>query len=87
MVVIWPFYVILILFRTLKVARRLPQEAKPAAVYSSDLKRAAKTAQMIPAACSVSNVCIMEQLELLLVCANFSHFIQRNGLLFVSGGD
>ena len=80
---------ILILFRTLKVARRLSQseEAKPAAVYSSDLKRAAKTAQMIPAACSVSNVCIMEQLELLLVCANFSHFIQRNGLLFVSGGD
>ena len=32
------------------------EEAKPAAVYSSDLKRAAETAQMIAATSSVSNV-------------------------------
>jgi len=49
-------YVILILFQTLKVALRLSQEAKPAAVYSSDLKRADETAQMIAAASSVSDV-------------------------------
>ncbi|CAL4897000.1 unnamed protein product [Urochloa decumbens] len=35
------------------VARQLSKEAKPAAVYSSDLKRAAETAQMIAAACCV----------------------------------
>ncbi|TVU50771.1 hypothetical protein EJB05_02160 [Eragrostis curvula] len=38
------------------VARRLSKEAKPAAVYSSDLKRAAETAQTIAAACDVSNL-------------------------------
>ncbi|CAO2147552.1 unnamed protein product [Urochloa humidicola] len=37
------------------VARRLSKEAKPAAVYSSDLKRAAETAQTIAAACCVSD--------------------------------
>ena len=52
-------YVILILFQTLKVALRLSQEAKPAAVYSSDLKRADETAQMIAAASSVSDVWIL----------------------------
>ncbi|XP_006664852.3 phosphoglycerate mutase-like protein 4 [Oryza brachyantha] len=36
------------------VARRLANEAKPAAVYSSDLKRAADTAQTIATACNVS---------------------------------
>uniref|UniRef100_J3KU98 Uncharacterized protein n=1 Tax=Oryza brachyantha TaxID=4533 RepID=J3KU98_ORYBR len=39
---------------TWKVARRLANEAKPAAVYSSDLKRAADTAQTIATACNVS---------------------------------
>uniref|UniRef100_A0A0E0MJD8 Uncharacterized protein n=1 Tax=Oryza punctata TaxID=4537 RepID=A0A0E0MJD8_ORYPU len=38
------------------VARRLAKEAKPAAVYSSDLKRAAETAQTIATACNVSNL-------------------------------
>ncbi|XP_062202805.1 phosphoglycerate mutase-like protein 4 isoform X2 [Phragmites australis] len=37
------------------VARRLSKEAKPAAVYSSDLKRAAETAQTIATACDVCN--------------------------------
>ncbi|KAG2606231.1 phosphoglycerate mutase-like protein 4 [Panicum virgatum] len=46
------------------VARRLSEseEAKPAAVYSSDLKRAAETAQMIAATSSVSNVVIDQAL-------------------------
>ncbi|EMS67299.1 putative phosphoglycerate mutase gpmB [Triticum urartu] len=39
-----------------KVARRLSREAKPAAVYSSDLKRAAETAQTIATACGVSSL-------------------------------
>jgi 2,3-bisphosphoglycerate-dependent phosphoglycerate mutase len=39
-----------------KVARRLSREAKPAAVYSSDLRRAAETAETIARACGVSNV-------------------------------
>ncbi|CAN6335590.1 unnamed protein product [Urochloa humidicola] len=38
------------------VARRLAQETKPAAVYSSDLKRATETAEMIAAACCVSDL-------------------------------
>ncbi|RCV36953.1 hypothetical protein SETIT_8G023400v2 [Setaria italica] len=38
-----------------KVARRLSEEAKPAAVYSSDLKRASQTAQTIAAHCCVSD--------------------------------
>jgi broad specificity phosphatase PhoE len=42
-----------------KVARRLSREAKPAAVYSSDLKRAAETAEIIARACGVSNVCAL----------------------------
>ncbi|CAD6258400.1 unnamed protein product [Miscanthus lutarioriparius] len=37
------------------VARRLSREAKPAAVYSSDLKPAAETAEIIARACGVSN--------------------------------
>ncbi|RLM98025.1 phosphoglycerate mutase-like protein 4 [Panicum miliaceum] len=42
--------------RVIQLARRLSKEAKPAAVYSSDLKRAAETAQTIAAACDVSNL-------------------------------
>uniref|UniRef100_A0ACD5XPX7 Uncharacterized protein n=1 Tax=Avena sativa TaxID=4498 RepID=A0ACD5XPX7_AVESA len=41
--------------QALVVARRLSREAKPAAVYSSDLRRAAETAQIIATACAVSN--------------------------------
>lgn len=40
----------------LVVARRLSREARPAAVYSSDLKRAAETAQTIATACGVSSL-------------------------------
>ncbi|XBH91016.1 hypothetical protein VPH35_082520 [Triticum aestivum] len=42
--------------QALVVARRLSREAKPAAVYSSDLKRAAETAQTIATACGVSSL-------------------------------
>ncbi|KAF8664649.1 hypothetical protein HU200_054358 [Digitaria exilis] len=38
------------------LARRLSKETKPASVYSSDLKRAAETAQTIATACDVSNL-------------------------------
>ena len=39
-----------------KVAHRLSKEAKPAAIYSSDLKRAAETAKIIAKVCGVTNV-------------------------------
>lgn len=38
------------------VAHRLSKEAKPVAIYSSDLKRAAETAQTIARICNVPNV-------------------------------
>nr|CBX25445.1 hypothetical_protein [Oryza glaberrima] len=48
---------------TSKVARRLAKEAKPVAVYSSDLKRAAETAQTIATACNVSNLVLSPALR------------------------
>jgi len=39
-----------------KVAHRLSKEAKPTAIYSSDLKRAAETAEIIAKVCGVTNV-------------------------------
>ena len=39
-----------------KVAHRLSKEAKPAAIYSSDLKRAAETAEIIAKICGITNV-------------------------------
>ena len=39
-----------------KVAHRLSKEAKPAVIYSSDLKRAAETAEIIAKVCGVTNV-------------------------------
>lgn len=54
--------------QTRKVARRLSREAKPAAIYSSDLKRAAETAQTIAKACDVSNV------SALCMCSLFFFF-------------
>ncbi|XP_039835549.1 phosphoglycerate mutase-like protein 4 [Panicum virgatum] len=38
------------------VAHRLSKEAKPTAIYSSDLKRAAETAEIIAKVCGVTNV-------------------------------
>ncbi|KAL6906045.1 hypothetical protein ACP4OV_003646 [Aristida adscensionis] len=45
------------------VARRLSTETKPAAIYSSDLKRAAETAEIIAKACDVSNLVLTESLR------------------------
>uniref|UniRef100_A0A0A8YBR1 Phosphoglycerate mutase gpmB n=1 Tax=Arundo donax TaxID=35708 RepID=A0A0A8YBR1_ARUDO len=45
------------------VARRLSKETKPAAVYSSDLKRAAETARTIATACDVCNVVLDKALR------------------------
>ncbi|KAM0860862.1 hypothetical protein ACQ4PT_046280 [Festuca glaucescens] len=42
--------------QALLVARRLSREARPAAVYSSDLRRASETAYIIATACGVSNL-------------------------------
>jgi len=49
--------------QALVVGRRLSRETKPAAVYSSDLKRAAQTAQTIAEACDVSSLVLDEGLR------------------------
>jgi len=54
-----------------KVAHRLSKEAKPVAIYSSDLKRAAETAQTIARICNVPNVCPFYSSPLML-CGYFS---------------
>ncbi|KAG2559919.1 phosphoglycerate mutase-like protein 4 [Panicum virgatum] len=45
------------------VAHRLSKEAKPAAIYSSDLKRAAETAEIIAKVCGVTNLVLDEALR------------------------
>jgi probable phosphoglycerate mutase len=45
------------------VAHRLSKEAKPAAIYSSDLKHAAETAEIIAKVCDVSNLVLNEALR------------------------
>jgi broad specificity phosphatase PhoE len=54
-----------------KVAHRLSKEVKPVAIYSSDLKRAAETAQTIARICNVPNVCPFYSPPLML-CVHFS---------------
>lgn len=54
-----------------KVAHRLSKEVKPVAIYSSDLKRAAETAQTIARICNVPNVCPFYSSPLML-CVHFS---------------
>ncbi|CAL4904353.1 unnamed protein product [Urochloa decumbens] len=49
--------------QAIMLARRLFKEAKPAAIYSSDLKRAAETAQTIVTACGVSNLVFDQSLR------------------------
>ncbi|RCV36956.1 hypothetical protein SETIT_8G023700v2 [Setaria italica] len=49
--------------QAIMLALRLSKEAKPAAVYSSDLKRAAKTAQTIAIACHVPNLVFDQSLR------------------------
>jgi broad specificity phosphatase PhoE len=41
-----------------KVAHRLSKEVKATAIYSSDLKRAAETAETIARICNLPNVCV-----------------------------
>jgi broad specificity phosphatase PhoE len=63
------------------VAHRLSKEAKPATVYSSDLKRTAETARTIATACDVSNVrIILFTIFHRLVCPSPDGMLQ-----FVSG--
>ncbi|XP_051191354.1 phosphoglycerate mutase-like protein 4 [Lolium perenne] len=49
--------------QALVVARRLSREVKPAAVYSSDLRRASETARIIATACGVSNLVFAQALR------------------------
>ncbi|KAG2622872.1 hypothetical protein PVAP13_3KG036276 [Panicum virgatum] len=49
--------------QALVVAHRLSKEAKPAAIYSSDLKRAAETAKIIAKVCGVTNLELNEALR------------------------
>ncbi|OEL15150.1 Phosphoglycerate mutase-like protein 4 [Dichanthelium oligosanthes] len=49
--------------QALVVARRLSKEAKPAAIYASDLKRASETAEIIAQVCDVSNLVLNEALR------------------------
>uniref|UniRef100_A0A0E0IY12 Uncharacterized protein n=1 Tax=Oryza nivara TaxID=4536 RepID=A0A0E0IY12_ORYNI len=61
------------------VARRLAREARPAAIYSSDLKRAAETAEIIAKACLMWDDAVNKSPG---VFKGFANFEVKNGLDF-----
>jgi len=64
-----------------KVGDKLAKEAKYAAIYASDLKRASETAQIIATTCNVPEVCLMSSaIKMCFFSADVSLFVVCVGL-------